>query len=299
MIDLCLLYYDNHVILRNWFHRLAFHSDFQQFEKYCNIYIADTGTPLDKIEESLNVCNSQPQWLKDRIIYVRAETEEIRKQVPLEMDARPLCHVKNLIALDISQADVILTSMIGHIFTPKYFNGHFVEHIKDPKAVVLPKRFDLFSDTYHSDGFKLPFSEVIKGDVRGSGGLPDMSVRRKWLIECGGSDEWYKAISCDDMDLNSRLTGKCDNNMPSEILYPEKGPFNNLGLNFVQPFRDDFFSLTCNTYPEHRDKNDSRRQLGYELSIKHYLENWGIIYRNLNRKLLYYKILNFRKNNDS
>jgi len=292
-LDLVLLYFDNQIILRNWFHRLAFHSDFQQFEKYCNVYIADTGTPLDKIEESLKVCNYQQHWLKKKIIYIRAETEEIRKQVPSVMDARPMCHVKNLIALDISKADVILTSMIGHIFTPKYFNGHFVEHIKDPKAVVLPKRFDLFSDTYHTDGFKLPFSEIIKGDIKSSGGWPDMSVRRRWLVECGGSDEFYKAISCDDMDLGSRLTSKCDNGQPSEILYPEKGHFNSLNLNFIQPFRDDFFSLTCNTYSGHVAKNNSRRQLGYELSIKHYLENWGSVHRNHNRKPLDYKILDF------
>jgi hypothetical protein len=213
--------------------------------------------------------------------------------VPLDRDARPRCHAKNVIALNYSEADVILTSMIGQVFSPDYFNGHISKHILDPKAVVLPERFDLFSETYHVDGFKQTWEEVLKGNIQPSGGWPDMSVRRRWLEEVGGYDETFIAISPDDMDMGLRLTGLLDNGAPGNYLFPQFGHFDNFGLNLYRPNYSTFFSLTCNTYPGHVAKNNERRQNGYNFGIKHLEKNWGVIKRNKDRIPLEYKVLDF------
>jgi len=297
-IDLTLLYYDNPEILKHWFHRLSFYSDFIDYLNRINVIIADSGSPLDRVGESLEIVNQQPERIKSRITYARAETEEIRKNVPEGVDARPACHAYNMAQLDISKADLIIMSVIGHIFTPKYFTGHIAEHIKNSNACVLPKRFDLDCNDYHTNYWFKSFEEVIKFPLIPSGGWPDMSVRRRYLQEIGGWDENYTFISPQDMDIGSRLTGKVDNGQSSEILFTFKEKFNNLGLEFIQPFRENFFSLTCNTYGNHRPKNDPKRLKGHEIGTKYYLENWGKIIRNENRKPIDYKILDFRKKMD-
>ena len=294
-LDLMLLYYDKPGILKNWLYRLAFKSDFLKFSNRIRIIVTDTGTPWDKISESLKLIQYLPDAVRKRVTYIRCETEEIRKRVPPEIDARPMCHAKNVIALDYSEADVILTSMLGNVFSPDYFGGHIAKHLIDPKAVVLPKRFDLFSNSYHTEGYKAEWEEVLKGDIRPSGGWPDVSVRRHWLKEIGGWDESYIAISPDDMDMGSRLTGKLDNEAPSEALFTLKGHFNNLGLTLYQPYYPTFYSLTCNTYPGHVAKEDPRRQRGYEIGIQHYLANWGVVKRNENRVPIKYDILDFER----
>jgi hypothetical protein len=287
--DLVLLYYDKPEILDNWFIRLLNHSDYLKFKNISNIIIADSGSPLDRVEETLKIIRKYKDQCS--IIYSRADTDELRKTVPEDIDARPACHAYNMAALDISTADVIFTSVIGQIFTPEYFSRILVEHIKNDKAVVLSKRFDLICSTYHSDLFDSNFSEIEKFSLQPSGGWPDMSVRRKWLQEVGGWDENYITISPVDMDLGSRLTGKLDNGMPSEFLFTFKGKFDNLNLDFIQPFtRSLCYSLTCNQYPGHRPTGDSRRQKGYDLGIKYYLENWNKIIRNENRIPINFKI---------
>jgi len=292
-LDMMLLYYDNASILKNWFYRLINHSDFHEFKNRCQIFISDSGTPWEKIQDSLDVCAQQPDWIKEILTYVRCETEEIRKKVPEGISARPGCHAKNVIALDLSLADVFMTSNVGHIFTPDYFKGHIYQHLKDEKAVVLPKRYDLISDTYHETDYQKPWDEIIKGNMQHSGGWLDMSVRRKYIVEVGGFDEEYITIAPEDMDMGSRLTGKLDNGAPSEMLYPYKGKFQNLGLNFHQPFESTFFSLLCNTYKGHISKEDPLRQKGYEIGIQHYLKMWGVINRNKDRKPIQHKILEF------
>jgi len=292
--DLVLMYYDKPDVLYNWLHRLFNQSDFLKFQSRAKVIICDSGTPSDKVQASLDIVIQEFPAYLDIIDYLRCETEEIRKSVSEGISPRPMAHAYNVACLDHSQADVVVTSNIGFVFSPKYFTGHVAEHLKNPRAVVLPARFDLFSDNYHSENFKLPWDELVsleQNNIKPSGGWPDMSINRNWLRQVGGWDEWYVTIAPIDMDLGSRLTGKLDTGQPSEMLYPEKGHYPNLGLDFVRPSRQDFISLTCNTYPGHIAKEDPARQRGYEMGIKYYLENWGKIPRNIDRKPLKYEKL--------
>ena len=143
--------------------------------------------------------------------------------------------------------------------------------------------------------YNLPWEEIMdKGPLQTSGGWTDMSVRRKWLYEIGGFDEKFIAVGVADMDTGSRLSGKVDNGQPSEILFSEKGKFNNLGLNFCQPFEKNFFSVTCSSYPGHLAKEDLSRQKAIELNTQYYLKMWGIVHRNENRVPIKYKILEIK-----
>jgi len=287
--DLILLYYDKPFVLDNWFRRLLKHSDFLKYKNIFNIIIADSGSPVDKIDDTLNVLKKYKNYCS--IIYCRADTDEIRKKVPEGIDARPACHAYNIASLEISKADIIFTSVIGQIFTPQYFNSIILEHIKNENAVVLPKRFDLDCDIYHEKLVEADFSEIEKYPRIPSGGWPDMSVRRKWIQEVGGWDENYITIAPVDMDIGSRLTGKLDNGMPSEFLFTFKPKFDNLNLDFIQVYKPhEVYSLTCNQYPGHIKKGDDRRQKGYDLGIEYYLNNWGKIIRNSNRQPIKYKI---------
>jgi hypothetical protein len=293
--DLVLLYYDNPKLLSNWFKRLLEHSDYLKFAKNrSKIIIADSGTPLDKIEESLKLFATIKLYAQTilgiDVVYLRADTDELRKQVPPEIDARPACHAYNM-AIDYSNAEIIYTSVIGQIFSPKYFEKTLLLHIKDEKAVVLPQRFDLDHPEYHESHFSDSWTDVLnKGKLNPSGGWPDMSVRRKWLNEVGGYDENYITIAPVDMDMGSRLTGKLDDGTPSERLFPGKQAYINLGLNIYKPF-DPFtiMSLTCNQYKGHAATESPRRQLGYQKGIEYYLQMWGKIKRNENRIPIKYK----------
>lgn len=292
--DLILSYYDKPEILYNWFYRLINFSDFEKFIDRSNVIIADSGTLLNNIQSSFKIVEQLPEKYRKKVIYGRVETTETRKKVPEGIDPRTMCHSYNMAALEISKADVIITSVIGQVFSPKYFEGHVKEHIKDEKALVLPKRFDLLINDYHSKHYTSSWDTITKFPLQYSGGWPDASIRRKWIQEVGGWDENYITISPVDMDMGSRLSGKLDNGMNSEWLFPDKGYYNNLGLNFHQPF--DIFeicSLTCNTYNGHIDKEDNRRQKGYEMGLKYYLENWGVIKRNVNKKLTHYDTWKF------
>ena len=295
---LVLLYYDNALLLKKWLRRLYFHSDYIKFVDKATIIVADSGTPYDKISDTQDAIEdfklhdlNEEDYEKVCILYARADTDAIRKTVSSHIDARPACHAYNMACLDISKSDLIYTSVIGQIFTPKYFEQTLLLHLQDEKAVVLPKRFDLDCNDYHENYYNKDFSELKKFKFLPSGGWPDMSVRRKWIQEVGGWDENYITIAPVDMDLASRLCGKLDDGTESNRIFPQKSKFNNLGLNFYQPFVEDkILSLTCNTYKGHIHTNDSRRQLGYEIGLKYYLENWGKIKRNENRIPLKYII---------
>jgi hypothetical protein len=288
--ELVLSYYDSPTILNNWLYRLINFSDFKKFEKYGRIIIADSGTPRESLDKSLEVAKSLLNSTSFKWVYLRSETEHLRNVVPFEFPARMMNHAFNNVVLDYSDSEVIIISNVGVIFSPDYFNGHIVEHLKNDRAVVLPSRYDLFSDTYHDIGYMEPWSEVIKGNVQPSGGWPDMSVRRKWLVEIGAWDEWYQFIAPIDMDLGSRLTGKLDNGYPSELLFrdpcsrfysPNKSSYNNLGLDFVQPSNLTFISLTCNTYKGHI--TSEKRKKSYDYGEEYYIKNWGKIKRNEDR----------------
>jgi hypothetical protein len=290
--DLVLLYYDKPQILRNWFTRLFNHSDFLKYSKFFNIIIADSGTPRENVNNTISVLD-EFKHIKN-CIYARAETEEIRKRVPEGIDARPACHAFNMATLDVSKADLIFLSVIGHIFTPKYFERIIAIHLQNEKAIVLPRRFDLECNIYHDQLANSPYTELKKFAFLPSGGWPDMSLRRKWIEEVGGWDENYITIAPVDMDIGSRLTGKLDNGLPSEALFTYKGKFDNLGLDFIQPYiEDEVLSLTCNTYSGHTPTGDSRRQKGYDMGIKYYLDHWGEIKRNQNRIPVQHEIVEY------
>jgi hypothetical protein len=294
--DIVLNYYDTPELLRNWLFRLRQHSDIWKFANRAQMIIADSGTPLDKLDESLKVYDetfrSDVPW---KCIYLRLDSDEVRKTVDPQHAVKMQVLAYNMAILDYSTSDLIIVSNVGNIISPGYFNGHLVEHIKNDRVVCLPKRFDLFSDTYHTEGYKLPWYEVIKGSMRPSGGLPDLSVRRQWYVESGGWDEWYKFISPFDMDMCSRLTGCLDNGMPSELLFPGMPPFKNMGLEFVQPYDYNFFSLVCNDYGGHSDfrsgERIGKRKYSYDFGIEYYKANWSKIKRNEGRVPLKYEIL--------
>lgn len=289
-VDLVLLYYDKPEILKNWFVRLVQYSDILRFLDRMNIIIADSGSPLDKVEASLAIVREQPTEIQRKVIYARAETTEIRKRVPEGVEARPQSHTYNMAVMDISKADVVIGSVLGHIFTPRYFNGHFAEHLKDDRAIVLPRRFDLDCLDYHTNWFNVPWERIRQFPFLPSGGWPDFSVRREWFLEIGGWDEYYTFIAPADMDFGSRLCGKLDNGMPSQFLFTFKDEFRNLGLHFSQPFRDDFLSLTCNTFAGHLPKNSPTREKGHQIGTKYYLEHWGEIKRNGERKAIEHRL---------
>ncbi len=294
--DICLLYYDNPLLLKNWLNRIFYYSD---YFKYSNnrskIIIADSGTPLDKLEESLKVYTrfktEVSYYHKIDIIYLRVETEEIRKKVPKHISARPASHTFNVACLDYSKADIIYVSVIGHIYSPKYFERTLAIHLQDNRAVVLPQRFDLDYKEYHEIGYNDKWEDIVtKHKLINSGGWPDMSVRRKYLEEIGGWDENYITISPIDMDLASRLGNFLDDGTKSNRLFTSKPEFINLGLTLYKPFDiNTIISLTCNQYKNHIDTNDSKRQIGYNLGIQYYLEHWGEIHRNINRQPLQYR----------
>jgi hypothetical protein len=292
--DIVLLYHTNPEILSNWFHRLIYHSDYLKFINRSHIIIADTGSPWDTIESNLDVVRKQPKDVREKVIYARCNTDEIRKQVPEGVSARPQCHGYNMAFLDISKADLVIGSIIGHVFTPRYFEGHLVEHMMNKKACVLPKRFDLICPEYHTKWFDKPWNEIKQNfELRPSGGWPDFSLKRQYIVDIGGWDEWYTFISPADMDFGSRLTGKVDNGLPSQFLFPQMGHFNNLGLDFVQPYKPDFASVACSNYKSHQNKENPERVRGHELGNVHYLENWGKVVRNENRIPTDFKIWTF------
>jgi hypothetical protein len=234
------------------------------------------------IPESIKVIKDLVGETQIHWIYLRTETDEIRRKVDPKHSARINNHAFNNAVLDFSKSDMIIINNVGVIFSPDYFKTHIAEHVKSDKVVVLGRRFDLFSDTYHEGGFKLPWEEVLKGNIKLSGGWPDLSVKRNWMVEMNGWDEWYQFAAPADMDIASRLTGRLDNGQPSEQLYVENyGPYANLGLGLIQPYTPTFMSLTCNTYKGHVPTAD--RIISYNYGVEYYQKNWGKIYRNENR----------------
>lgn len=275
-LDAVLLYYDNPTILDHLFARTINHSDILRFKKYIRFIIADTGTPIENVEATKEVVQKWSNQLS--IDYVRLETDHIRARVPEGLSDRPASHGLNTVLREVSEADIFMTIMIGQVLTPNYFSNLFAEHMKHPRAVILPKRFDLKCPEYHEKYYDVPFDQIDRSKMVPSGGLPDMSVRREFLLDTGGWDESYITIAPSDSDMCSRLCGKLDNGMPSEALHPDKGAFNNYGLEFVQPFSPNFFSLVCNTYKNHVE-GESRKK-SYDIAYQIYLDRWGIVNRN-------------------
>lgn len=286
-IDIVILYYNNPHMLRNCLTRLYNHTDYIKFKKSLHIIIADTGTPLENIKSTTDVVSEFNKI--SEITYFRINSDEIRSSVLPPLIARPASHVFNVALYKVCKRDIMLTCMIGQVFVPKYFSYILAQHMQHPNAVILPKRFDLFNDEYHIDLYDKSFETffnvcVERNQIKPSRGLPDVSCRREHLIAVGGWDLDYKTIAPIDMDICSRLTGKLDNGMPSEWLYPNKGPFKSLGLEFVQPYiPNEFFSLVCNTYKGHISSED--RNISYENGIQIYLNKWGVVQRNSQKEI--------------
>lgn len=294
-IDIALIYYnsveyDNSNILNNLLYRLYNLTDYLDYKDLLNFTIIDSGSTDIQLEKTLEVVN---KWNSiKKIGYIYCDTSEIRKTVPKEMICRPFSHVAN-IGMKNSTADVYMICVIGQLFSKDHFKNILAQHISNNKAVLLANRFDLDCLEYHDKYFDMPFDELIKTfPIKRGGGWSDFSCRREHLLAIGGFDEEYITIAPNDMDIGSRLTGKLDNGMPSEMLYPDKGAFTNYGLDFIQPNTHNFISLVCNQFKNHIDKTNVNRQLSYNHGIEYYLKNWGIIERNKEKKFIVdYKII--------
>lgn len=288
-LDLAILYYDNPKFLRNLLTRMYNHTDLLRLKKYINVILTDSGTPIENVPKTVDVLEE----FKDRykITYVRCETEDVRKKVPEGMSDRPASHALNVACREIATGDVFGTFMIGQVPTPTYFSNVLSIHQKSDRAFLLPKRFDLKTSDYHDRLFDVPFDQLNRDEMVPSGGLPDASVRREHWLAVGGWEEDIITIGPNDSDFCSRMTGKLDNGMPSEALHPHMGPFNNYGLEFVQPHSPSFFSLVCNTYGNHIE-GDVRKKT-YDWAYKVYLDKWGIVKRNEGYPKIGFKVIEY------
>lgn len=280
-IDIILIYYDNPVLLNNLLYRMFFYTDYIKYKKYLKFIIADSGTPKENIDKTLEVVD---RW-KDKIdiIYFWCETSEIRKEaIDKGLLDRPSPFAQNIAAKDISTADVLLFSVIGMVYTPTYFENVFLIHMKDKKAFLQPRRYDLEDFDYHDKHFNIPFEKLDMKKRVGGGGFPDVSLRREYYLDVGGQDERFIIPWATDMDFSVRMTAKMDNGSSCFMYFPNQPYFKDYGLNFIQPSKEDFFSLTCNLYKGHVHKSDRKSSIEYGNEL--FLNSWGIIKRNENSK---------------
>jgi len=256
---------------------MYFHTDYNKFKKYIKFYIADSGTPKENIDKSLKIVD---KW-KDKIdiVYYWCETSEIRKDTEaLGLIPLPASHAANIAFKELCKGDVILLSVIGMVYTPTYFENIFLIHMKNKKAFLQPKRFDLVDNDYHTKLFNVPFDQLDRIKMVGGGGLPDFSLRREHMLAVGGWDERFTMRGVNDMDFCVRMTGKMDNGIPCFNYFPNKPIFKDYGLEFIQPEDSDFFSLTCNLYHGHISKEERQKSIGYATNL--FLDSWGTIVRN-------------------
>lgn len=288
-ISICLAYYDSPKLLNNFLTRLYNHTDFLKFKKNIELIISNDGTPKNKMQNTIDVINKfdyKPRhiWCDTGPLVPGVKEKGFGGTVE-----RFVCHNLNYAAEYVSNADVFCTAMIGQVFCENYFSRLLSYHIKYDNIILLPKRYDLIANNYHDELYDKPFNELKKYPFQPSGGWPDCSIRRKYILEVGGWDEEYQFIAPTDMDFGSRMCGKLDNGMPSEWLYPNKGPYNNYGLNFMQPDDNSFISLVCNEYKDHMGKSEREKSYNYGIDI--YLKKWGIIKRNENKQPMNFEIL--------
>lgn len=285
--ELVLCYYDNPDALRRWLHRHLDCTDLRPLleSSWGHLTIADTGTPTDRFQQSVNLCGG---FVPGLVRYIHADTEAIRRRTPPDIHCRPTAHAMNL-ATDYSDRDLVIYSVLGSIPPPDWFRKVVAFHEQHPRSLLQAQQFSLTSATYHTEDYRLPMKEaLLKGEVRQTTGMPDWSVRREFLLECGGWDESMVTWGMCDVDLCSRLTGKIDTGENAhEWLNLGTGdgdmpPYRNFGLEFHRPPPPEWYSVVCQGYPGAQPYDDSREKAS-AITFSQYLGQWGIVGRNYGR----------------
>lgn len=292
--DIILYSYDAPESLDHWFHRLYLHSDYLKYAGNSQVIVADTGMPLDRIEAHLEVMRKWKSYKK--AVLMRANTDAIRASVPPTEHARPIPQACNIATRDISRADVVLYTVLGFVFPPKYFSQMIPYHEQHRDIWLQPYQFRLHSSEYHRSLLDAPIDDVLaSGDLKPCGGTPDFSLRREHYLAIGGMDEKIIKWGMCDIDLCSRLTGCIDFGTPAQAWCKgftgrDPGPYQNLGLRFIRPLSPLFYSIICQDYPDHLADSDVRRQNSLRTTIPQYINQWSIIQRNQDVKPVDYLV---------
>ena len=136
--DIVLQYYDNPATLHNWLSRLLLQTDYLQLSPVSNILIADTGSPVDRIPDTLAVLKRWAGY--KRVKYVWTDTRPIRNAIPPHMHARPTAHAFNVCCDQVSTADVICYSNLSSVPTPSHFRIVHELHGRFENAIIQPKQ---------------------------------------------------------------------------------------------------------------------------------------------------------------
>lgn len=282
-IDILLSYFDNPGTLDCWLSRLLTRTDLPAFSQQAIIVICDTGTPRDRVPETISVLNNWSGAVP--IKYIRVDTEALRASAPQDAEVRPTPAVYNT-ALKSCSGELVMFTILSHIPGPTYFADVFNEHEKRDNLLLQPRQFRLDWPDYWKIGYEQSFSAVIEHPVFHWNGMPDWSVRRKWLDKIGGWDEDYVCWSMADIDLCCRLTGRTDLDITAQEWIQSQNPngyvseFTNLGLQLRRPFHaGKFFSLICNGYNGHVDLKDSKRAQAVKVNMDIFMKKWGVVKR--------------------
>jgi hypothetical protein len=293
--DILLLFYDNPVALHNWMARLLLQTDYMQFADRSEIIICDTGSPRDRIEDNLQVVRRWAPY--KRAIYLRAGTDEIRAALAKTgTHARPSASCFNISMREISQADVVVHSVVSNVFLPNYFGQMLALHQANSRIFLQPKQYRLHSPLYHRLFYDQSIQRALaSGTIEPCNGLPDFSVRREHVLAIGGWDEDYVSWGMSDIDLCSRLCGMIDFPVPAHEWHQNafgqpREPYNHYGLTHCMPDAPALFSLICKDYPNYLPDNDSSRVVGVQETMPIYLKKWGQIQRNQGRPKLNYEV---------
>ena len=217
---------------------------------------------------------------------------------PPDVEVRPGAISYN-VAMRISQADLLICSILPHIFLPSYFRTTLAIHEANPRVFLQPFQFRLTSETYHLFYYDRPLEEALLcGIVEPWNGMPDPSVRREHLLAVGGWDEEMVTWGMADIDICTRLTGKIDFGIPAHIWHlnwcgKPREPYVNYGLEFARPYTPQFYSLFCKEYPGSTPYGSTGRNKGQYFTLMQYLNKWGKIMRNENAPPIRYEIHNY------
>lgn len=290
--ELVLIHYHNPKTLRNWLQR---HLNLTDLGKYLDsgqghVTIADTGS--DDITETLELlagCMGDNEY---RVIHTN--TSEIRQRVPPDICCRPAAFAANL-ATDYSDRDLIIYSIIGSVPQSDHFSKVLSFHEDQERLFLQADQFRLESPTYHVQDFTLPFREaLLRGTVVATTGMPDWSVRRKWLQEIGGWDESYIAWGMVDIDLCCRFTGRIDTGQPAHEWMAGQGlpmgGYTNLGLKFCKPEAADLCSIVCQDYDGVHSYTDGTRGMATKITMAQFLGQWGVVKRNFHRQPIKHEV---------
>ncbi len=222
--------------------------------------------------------------------------------------------------------DVLQYSTVGHCWSERYFERMLAWHAGNERVLVQPRQYEVIARerSWRDRGMMSPFPlgrgagfggrNVGAGDiVIEATGMPDFSVRRKWVEQVGGWDEDYLCWGMPDIDLCVRLTGKLDDGAPAEQYWKDwhadvggggrigvgrcglvregvgslapaganllPPRFDGLGLEFVRPMEAEYYSLVKNDYAGHVADGDEKRWRGAMLGMKVFFEKWGSVGR--------------------